>query len=230
MSRSAGTRRKVRVEPRAVPPERPGPEGGVRDATRRARAAAIATAGLQLMLSQGVEAVSIDEIAAKSGLSKGSFYNYFRDKEDLVDALLAPAVAALREAFEVCEAAVREARDGAALVSAYETLAVAVTVALRAHPGVTLLYLQESRAPAVGARRTLVRFAREMRERAVGLTEAAREHRLLRDVDARVTAHTVVGAVEALVFETLTDRALAEDPGAPAALLDLVLHGIVRRR
>ncbi len=150
---------------------------------------------LALLWRKGVNGTSMADIAERAAILKGSFYNYFRDKEDLVDALLAPAVGALREAFEVCEAAVREARDGAALVSAYETLAVAVTVALRAHPGVTLLYLQESRMPAVGARAPVALFAREVRARAVVLTLEARTHGLLRALDARVTANAVVGAV-----------------------------------
>lgn len=228
MSRTPGTRRKVQVEPRTLPPERPGPEGGVRDATRRARTATLATAALRLFLDRGVEAVTIDEIASRAGLAKGTFYTYFRDKADVVEALLAPVTAKVRGAFDRCEAALRAVEDPAALPGAYLALADALATALAEHQGVALLYLQESRMPAVGARAPVALFAREVRERAVVLTHAARTHGLLRALDARVTANAVVGAVESLVFLALSGEDLGAPEAASAALIELVLHGVAR--
>lgn len=230
MSRSPGTRRKVSLEPRALPPERPGPDGGVRDATRRARTAALATAALRLFLDRGVEAVTIDDIATGAGLAKGTFYTYFRDKGDVVAALLDPVAARLREAFTRCEASLREAHAPATLAAAYQALAVELAAALGAHQGVALLYLQESRAPAVGARKAIGLFAREVRERALTLTFAAHAHGLLRPLDARVTANAVVGAVEALVFEALSGGDIGTPAGATGALIDLILHGVASVR
>ncbi|MFO0649588.1 MAG: helix-turn-helix domain-containing protein [Polyangiales bacterium] len=226
MTRTPGTRRKVHVEPRSLPPERPGPEGGVRDATRKARTAALATAALRLFLDRGVEAVTIDEIASRAGLAKGTFYTYFRDKGDVVEALLAPVTATIRGAFDRCEATLRDAHDPAALMGAYQELAVALADALAEHQGVALLYLQESRMPAVGARAPVALFAREVRERAVVLTLAARAHGLLRALDARVTANAVVGAVETLVFLALSGEDLGAPEEASAALIELMLHGV----
>jgi AcrR family transcriptional regulator len=230
MSRTPGTRRKVSLEPRALPPERPGPDGGVRDATRRARTAALATAALRLFLDRGVEAVTIDEIATRAGLAKGTFYTYFRDKGDVVDALLGPVTARLREAFTRCEASLREAHEPASLAVADQALAFELAAALGDNQGVALLYLQESRAPAVGARKPIGLFAREVRARALTLTFAARAHGLLRPLDARVTANAVVGAVEALAFEALSRGEIGAPAEATAALIDLILHGVASAR
>ncbi len=230
MPRPPGTRRKVHVEPRSLPPERPGPEGGVRDATRRARTTALATAALRLFLDRGIEAVTIDDIASRAGLAKGTFYTYFRDKADVVEALLAPVSATLREAFERCERALREAEEPAALSAAYQALAFALAAALAEHQGVALLYLQEARAPAVGARKPVALLARELRDRGVALTLAAREHGLLRPLDARVTANAVVGAVEALAFHALSGEDLGPPDEAAVALIDLILHGVAAAR
>jgi TetR/AcrR family transcriptional repressor of nem operon len=41
-----------------------------------------------LMLTQGYEATALDEICEKAGLTKGSFFHYFKSKEDLAKALL----------------------------------------------------------------------------------------------------------------------------------------------
>jgi TetR/AcrR family transcriptional repressor of nem operon len=41
-----------------------------------------------LMLTKGYEATAIDEICEKAGLTKGSFFHYFKSKEELAKALL----------------------------------------------------------------------------------------------------------------------------------------------
>lgn len=42
-----------------------------------------------LFMNQGIANTSISEIAHASGVGKGTFYFYFKDKEDLVDKLIA---------------------------------------------------------------------------------------------------------------------------------------------
>jgi AcrR family transcriptional regulator len=41
-----------------------------------------------LFQSKGVEKTSISEIVLKAGIAKGTFYRYFRDKDDLVDSVI----------------------------------------------------------------------------------------------------------------------------------------------
>lgn len=45
-------------------------------------------AAQELMLAQGFVATTVDEICAASGLTKGSFFHYFKSKEDLGQAVL----------------------------------------------------------------------------------------------------------------------------------------------
>lgn len=47
----------------------------------------IMTAAKSLISEKGFEHISIDEIAKKAGVSTGSFYTYFKRKEDVVEAL-----------------------------------------------------------------------------------------------------------------------------------------------
>jgi len=46
-------------------------------------------AALRLMLSKGYPATTVDEICAEAGVSKGSFYHFFKTKEDVGLATLA---------------------------------------------------------------------------------------------------------------------------------------------
>lgn len=45
-------------------------------------------AAQELMLAKGFVATTVDEICAASGLTKGSFFHYFKSKEDLGQAVL----------------------------------------------------------------------------------------------------------------------------------------------
>src|SRR5262245_44897396 len=90
------------VRPPRLPPSRPGPAGGARDANRRARTQQLSDAALDLFLEHGIPAVTIDQIVARAGVGKGSFYRYFRDKEELSVALFASLVDGVTGAFTAC--------------------------------------------------------------------------------------------------------------------------------
>lgn len=211
------------------PTRRPGREGGKRDQNRKERTQALKTAALALFLERGTGGVTIDDIVARAGVAKGSFYRYFQDSHDLTRALLEPVVLTLRQAFTRCEGTLRAARTQGELTLAYLLLAKALTHAVREHPDVVRLYLQESRAPAVGARAPLIGLAGEVRRSALVLTEAAHTHGLLRDMDPRLSARAVIGAVEELLLGYLSGQDMGEPAHFARGLIDLVLDGIRQR-
>jgi AcrR family transcriptional regulator len=62
---------------------------GTRTDRRRARTrSALIAAGQHLFARHPLESVSIDDIAAAADIAKGSFYNYFDDKEGLASAII----------------------------------------------------------------------------------------------------------------------------------------------
>ncbi len=80
--------------------------GGVREARKAANRAAILAAGRKVFTETGYEACTIRDIVRESGLSPGTFYNYFESKE----AVLAELV---QELAGLVRARVREARAAA---------------------------------------------------------------------------------------------------------------------
>jgi AcrR family transcriptional regulator len=56
--------------------------------TRRTRNALIA-AGLDLMVDRPIDAIAIDELVARAGVAKGSFFNHFVDKHGFASAVAA---------------------------------------------------------------------------------------------------------------------------------------------
>ena len=74
------------------------PAGKTDDAADRspaaaARRAAILDAALHVFAAHGYESARLDEVAAKAGVAKGTLYLYFKDKEDLFEAMVRSAVA-----------------------------------------------------------------------------------------------------------------------------------------
>lgn len=66
-------------------------EDGPRGKKRRETRQRIADTGLRLFLANGYEATTLDAVAAAAGISRRSFFSYFKSKEDIVMAGLAGA-------------------------------------------------------------------------------------------------------------------------------------------
>jgi len=75
---------------------------GLRERKRRQTRQRIVDAGLGLFLQKGIEATTLDEIAAAADISRRTFFAYFPAKEDIV-------LAWEEGATEALDAAVREA-------------------------------------------------------------------------------------------------------------------------
>jgi AcrR family transcriptional regulator len=63
-------------------------KAGKRDQNKRANRAAILDAARRVFLERGYEAVTIRDVVRETELATGTFYNYFRTKQDLLRALV----------------------------------------------------------------------------------------------------------------------------------------------
>ncbi len=68
-----------------VPPK---PEG-LRERKRRQTLQRIAEVGVTLFLAKGYEGTTLDEIAAEAGISRRTFFHYFKSKDEILLARLA---------------------------------------------------------------------------------------------------------------------------------------------
>lgn len=89
---------------------------GRRERTKQANRQAILDAGRRVFSSVGFDAATIRDVVRESGLSPGTFYNYFRDKDEVFSVLigdimaeLRPRVRAARSRAQTAEAFVRDA-------------------------------------------------------------------------------------------------------------------------
>jgi AcrR family transcriptional regulator len=213
--------------PRAprVPKTRPGPEGGPRDQNRRRRVKEVCEAALGLFLERGLGEVTIDDIVGAAGWAKGSFYRYFRDKEELVETLLQP----LGEVFRAAAVMLAHAPPQQ-YTAAYLQMAMTLANAVFAQPDVVRFYLQESRGPAVGARRPVRQLADEIADRAVALGAIARQTGMYRELDSRVVTLAIIGAAERLLHEHLGRKPFDNPAEVALALVSIVEEGLRPRQ
>jgi AcrR family transcriptional regulator len=210
-----------------LPRKRPGPAGGKRDRNRRENQQRLLDAGLALMLANGTAAVTIDQIVERAGMAKGSFYRYATNKDDVVEQILAPVIAEATAALDRCEQQLRIGRrDDIAAI--YLVLARELSLMVSHNAQQVLLYLQEARAPQGAAPPAIQQLADALTSRTIALTEIARDHGLIRAVDPEISALTVLGAVDAILFAHLRKRRAphAGIAQVTAELVDIVLRGI----
>jgi AcrR family transcriptional regulator len=60
------------------------PEEGPRERKRRQMRQRVAEAGMQLFLTQGYQATTLDAIAAEAGISRRAFFSYFKSKDEII--------------------------------------------------------------------------------------------------------------------------------------------------
>ena len=213
---------------RAGPVERPGAFGGKRDLNRRKRVDDLINAGLSLFLERGIEAVTIDEVAREAGMAKGNFYRYFRDKADLVEAVIDPVASTTREAIHECDTQLRQADGREQAVAAYGQLGNRLVGALALYPDAMCLYLQERRAPATIARQAISDLAIELDERAMTLSQIAADRDFVSVSDPRVSALAVLGAIEALALASVRKQVELDPVETTKSLISIVLEGLRR--
>jgi len=67
---------------------------------RERRVSAILKAAKWLIARQGVEGMSMNQLAERTELNKATLYTHFASKDDLIDAVVCEALGKLEEAFE----------------------------------------------------------------------------------------------------------------------------------
>jgi AcrR family transcriptional regulator len=164
---------------------------------KEVRTAEIEQAARKVFLARGFQAATIQEIADKAGIAKGTVYLYYKSKDDLYAALLLPNLEFLDEKFN---ALLREV-DGGKFESGEELFRALGDVFIELHrrdPEVTMIYegFQIGTFVTSISKETLDRldgFGRRNFQAFRAIFERGIEVGLLRDLDVRRAADAVWG-------------------------------------
>ena len=147
----------------------------------------------------------------------------------LVEHLIRPVFEQVSAGLDRCSDSLEAAPKPEVMLAAYQRLAFDLSGGFLGNRDVVLLYLQENRGPAAGAREPIAEVRSLIGRRVVEITDLAHSHQLLADIDPRVSALAVVGAVERLLMAVLTDEDIGDPIQAGEALIRMVLDGLRRR-
>ena len=181
---------------------------------QRTRMALIA-AGLDLLVDRPIDAIPIDELVARAGVAKGSFFNHFADKDDFAGAVAA-------EVRMEVEAEV--ARTNSAVTDPVERIAGGMAVAARfaMDQPRRIMVLLRSQVPATRQTHPLNRGLKDD-------IEAALEQGLLCPEARHVGLPYWLGQCQVLmihVIETRPSHALAAERLREMLLLGLAGLGV----
>ncbi len=161
-----------------------------RQATRRK----LFEAAVTLIAEQGFSSTTVDEIAERAGVAKGTVYYNFASKNELFEELL-------RHGIELLATSLQEAADGAAArggtrVDALDAMIRAGLDFIARYPALTQLYVAELWRTNRAWQSTLM----VVRERAIMvvegvLREAVAGGELSEDIDIPLTASALFGMV-----------------------------------
>lgn len=156
----------------------------------------ILDAGREVLLDQGYSAFSTNEVARAAGVSPGSLYQYFADKDEVIDAVIESAWDAV--AREVTAALVDQL--GQVGPEAVRAAADALLAAVERHRGLVAVVVDELPPSRNAARRqALAGRVQELMVAAWGTAPLTPEQR-------RVSAWLVVATAEHLTVRFVLDR------------------------
>ncbi len=192
-----------------------------RQSRSKATVSAILTATVRLLREGGLAQANTNRIAEVAGVSVGSLYQYFPNKQSLAAALLERHLLQARELLAAKLKAVRSQP----LEEAVRVLIRALLDFYLADPQVTAAL--ESMAAELGMTGLVEQVRQEVAQQCLELLEARRDE--LRPTDLTRAAGIAVRAVDCVALDSLTHRPQElREPAYREELVQLVL-GYLRR-
>ncbi|MFF8957023.1 TetR/AcrR family transcriptional regulator [Streptomyces sp. NPDC014894] len=195
---------------------------------RRATRAKLYEAAVTLIAEQGFSATTVDEIAERAGVAKGTVYYNFKSKTELFEELLRYGVGLLTASLQ--SAADETAARGGTKVEALDEMIRAGLSFIDRYPAFTQLFVAELWRTNRAWQSTLL----VVRQQAVAvvetvLREAVENGELSEEIDIPLTAAALVGMVlvAALDWQSFQRERSLDDVHSA---LSRLLHGRVSGR
>ncbi|MFK0228921.1 TetR/AcrR family transcriptional regulator [Streptomyces sp. NPDC090303] len=195
---------------------------------RQATRTKLYEAAVTLIAEQGFSATTVDEIAERAGVAKGTVYYNFKSKTELFEELLRHGVALLTASLRT--AAEETAASGGSRVDALDAMIRAGLVFIDRYPAFTQLYVAELWRTNRAWNSTLLVVRQEAVAVVEGvLREAVGAGELSEEIDVQLTAAALVGMVlvAALDWQAFQSERSLDDVHAA---LSRLLHGRVGGR
>jgi AcrR family transcriptional regulator len=178
---------------------------------------AIVDAAARVLIDGGYPAFSTNRVAARAGVSVGSLYQYFPNKESLLAELMSRHVADLARGFEAVMARGADAPLPEVVAALVEANVASHLVEPELHRILT------AEVPPLGRLDVSAAFAARATERVRALLARRRAETTVEDLD--LATYLIVRTVEATVHEAVVERPSELASGAVACEVTRLLVG-----
>ena len=186
---------------------------GRREENKRRKREALRSHGLDLFLELGFDGASIEQLATRADMARGTFYLYFPTKLDLYEAIIDTWFLPLLACLDHAEDALGACETAEQTMAVYAEMTQTIALLGLTHRREVELAFRSARAADGAGQATRAREG-QLHDRAVRLTVVARHRGLIETEDEELTAFLVMGAVERLFFAFLSDHPSLVDPMA----------------
>ncbi len=182
----------------------------------------IDAAGLQELLAAGYTAATVERIAERADVARGTFYLYYADKHalfaDVVGRFYTPLIQAIAGARDALTA-------GADPPTIYQTLGAALAATVAGDPDGARLVLRELRGAGPGGD-AVRQWSAQVDALTADILADAVARGLLRPHDTATVALAISGSVERLAWSWLQGEAPRDPVAATLELIGLFTFGL----
>ena len=185
----------------------------------RATVEAIVEAAAHILIKHGYDAFTTNRVAERAGVSIGSLYQYFPNKDALLSELMRRHVTEIERGIE-------EMAELARTAPLAEVIRIGILQNIRSHQVDPALHrVLSEEVPRLGALDWKVAFTERMEARVRGMLEARKGEIAVADID--VAVYIVTRTVEAVVHNAVCEQPKALVSGALADELTRMLVGFL---
>ena len=197
----------------------------VRETKKEQKRTAIEAAGLELFIQEGYARCSVEKIVAATGIARGTFYLYFKDKEALFETLAERLYSPLFEILQDHRTALAEARNTGQQQALYMQMAWSMVEQVVQLQPLAMLHFRA--AWDAGPAGEIVRTWRTRIETlARDILVDATQRGFVRPQDPTIVAMAIVGASERLAWAWLSGDGNLDKDRVATELSDLFWKGI----
>jgi AcrR family transcriptional regulator len=192
---------------------------------REQRKAQLLAAALRIFSSQGFHAATVADVAAEAGVSQGTVYHYFDNKESLLLAAYTQwAQASLRDEIEQAVQAEPTAARKLALIAQAATARVTSSLQLCEASVEFWSHIQRNTEIRKGFRQMFAAMADDV----AGVIQQGIDAGEFRAVDANVTARLLIAVYDGLVLQWLADKHAIDWSSCTNTLMSLIMSGLAK--
>lgn len=181
-------------------------------------------ASLSLFLKKGFHECRIEDIAGKASVGKGTFYLYYKNKEDLVDQLLDEFMEEIRETLNWVMGNVDDKAD---LSEVFKEEGRRLVQTMERNKKLAHFFFREGRSVSPALNQKIIKFTNEIVELSENTFAMAMAAKLIPVQNPRVCAVSVFGSINHL-YEFWLDGGFKGEDSTVEELTEHCVSFIVR--